>query len=437
MKKDYAPRKHTPHECCCGCHGEVVVHVTTMCDCGKPVRPPRKPGCCPPPDLEPTPGTVNLPQDEPPFHAPTSDLPPWKEGKPPAGDPGEVPWFRGQIGTIQRKGPRFGPRKDEFLPYLLVRFASGDRGARPVVGAPFWESPDIYVVPDQEAATAPLMPATTGGIARANAPNTLYAHIWNLGKAPAYRVRVEFYGFNPSLGINYVDAPGASVGATYIDLENRFTLFPQWQVVDGPSGPYLSRGCHAIVRCPQTWFPGFVNNGHECLVVRAFEPFLDGLTDKNQFSAMADRHVAQRNIAVVPAASPATIDLALDLGYAEAPDEAEVDVILDAPNSMEWLQLYMQDRNISLTPPTTPVVAGLLPPAIAGARLPELKEVPFESRRSLLRPAERFHRGCDPLRIFFHASAQNLRAHQAQVLRVRQRVAGDVIGGYTVVLIRA
>lgn len=45
-----------------------------------------------------------------------------------------------------------------------------------------------------------------GGIARANAPNTLYAHVWNVGKAPAFGVRVEFYWFNPSLGISRADA---------------------------------------------------------------------------------------------------------------------------------------------------------------------------------------------------------------------------------------
>jgi hypothetical protein len=49
---------------------------------------------------------------------------------------------------------------------------------------------------------------------------------------------------------------------------------------------------------------------------------------------------------------------------------------------------------------------------------------------------DRFHRGCDPLQIAVHASVAELQKGQAHVLRVRQRVEGDVVGGYTVVLIK-
>src|SRR5207249_2193593 len=139
-----------------------------------------------------------------------------------------------------------------------------------------WESPDIFVAPDQRAETAPLMPPSTAGVAKAGAPNTLYAHVWNLGKAPAYRVRVEFYWVNPSLGISRADAH--LVDAAWVDLANRFTLYPGWQQAVGADGrTYMSRGCHAVVRCPSTWFPVFENGGHECLVVRVYEPMLDGV----------------------------------------------------------------------------------------------------------------------------------------------------------------
>src|SRR5262249_13092171 len=153
---------------------------------------------CPPPKVDPRLPTI--PQS-PPFQSPTSAVSPWRQGRPPAGDPNEIPWFQGKLNDIIRNGPTFGPRKDEFLPFLVVRTASGDRGKRPYNGT-FWESPDIFVVPDQQASTALLMPPTFGAIAKANTANTLYAHVWNLGKAPAYRVRVEFYWADPSLGIS-------------------------------------------------------------------------------------------------------------------------------------------------------------------------------------------------------------------------------------------
>jgi hypothetical protein len=178
---------------------------------------------------------------------------------------------------------------------------------------------------------APLRPPATGGIAVANVPNTLYAHIWNLGKAPAYRVRVEFYWFNPSLGFSRASAN--LIGATWIDLANRFTLYSDWQEAGEGAGRYMTRGCHAIVRCPNSWLPQYENNGHECLIVRAFEPILDSVP-LNQFSPAADRHVGQRNIAVQQAASPASIDLALDLGYVTEPGDVEVDVEIVAPASV-------------------------------------------------------------------------------------------------------
>jgi hypothetical protein len=374
---------------------------------------------------------VDVPQDQPPPNPKTSDVPPWKVGRPAPGSSGEIPWFRGKIRDIGRNGPTFGPRKDEHLPFLLVRSSSGDRGNR-AIGGVFWESPDIWVLPNVEADVAPLMPPSMGGVAEANRPNTVYAHVWNLGKSQAYRVRVEFYWFNPSLGITRSDAN--LIGAAWVDLGNRFNVQQQWTEVRTPYGSWLSKGSHAIVRCPVTWWPVFENQGHECLVVRAFEPILDAVSP-NQFSAAKDRHVGQRNISVVKAASPASIDLKLDLGFPDAPAEAEVDVEMAAPGSMEWLQLYSGKRNPGYVS-AGQVVAGLLPPTALNARTVNLEQLPYECRTPLLRQTEKFYRGCDPLRIGFHASAADLLAGEAQVLRIRQRVGPDVIGGYSVVLLK-
>ena len=434
-------KKTQKYECSCPCHKEHRYHRRPVCTCGHPIQHPRENCCeceekqpcgpeCPEPEIPCQPGVVDVPQDVPPPKVTISPTPPWQNGKPQPGDPGEVSWFQGQIKGTGRKGPNFGPRKDEFLPYLLVRAASGDRGAHPFSGV-FWESPDIYVAPNVNAASAPLFPPTSGGVAQANVPNTLYAHVWNLGKSPAYRVRVEFYWFNPSLGISRSDAN--LVGAAWIDLANRFTVYPQWTQMTGPSGVYLSRGSHAIVRCPETWVPSYQNNGHECLVVRAFEPIFDAVSP-DQFSATADRHVGQRNIAVVLAASPASIDLPLSLGYIPNPAEAVVDVELAVPQTMEWLRLFTGKADPGLTAPAAGVVTGLMPPSIAGARLTDVAGLPANVRGTLLNQAEKFERGCDPLQIAVHASIQNVGPHEAQVIRVRQRIYGEVVGGYSLVL---
>src|SRR6185312_12554219 len=121
------------YACACGCHPHLVkVHTSKCCDCGKPVTPPSQ-GCeppkkpkCPPPKIKPQPGTVDVPQSPPPTIN-TSDTPIWKDGKPPAGDPGQIPWFKAKIKGTLLNGPTFGPRKDEYLPYLVIRANSGDR----------------------------------------------------------------------------------------------------------------------------------------------------------------------------------------------------------------------------------------------------------------------------------------------------------------------
>ena len=191
-----------------------------------------------------------------------------------------------------------------------------------------------------------------------------------------------------------------------IDLGNRCAHYPKWTQVEGPSGSYLSRGCHAIVKCPETWVPDFVNNGHECLVVRASEPLFDAVA-KEQFSASADRHVAQRNIAVVRSASPANIDLALDLSYLSHPAEAQLEVTVDGPTSMEWLKLYTGKADPSLRVPHEAVVSGLLPAALAGSRLQRISDLPFQVGISCCNPKS-ISRGCEPVNIGFHASTMYL-----------------------------
>jgi hypothetical protein len=325
----------------------------------------------------------------------------------------------------------FGPRKDEFLPFLFVRAKAGDRGKRTIVGE-FWESPDIYVVPNLEASIAPLEPPALGGVAQAGALNTVYAHLWNVGKAPAYRVRVEFYWFNPTLGIDR--SSSNAIGAAYVDLGNRYSHFTDWTVVNRPYGSFLSKGCHAIVKCPESWPAKYENNGHECVVVRVCDPFMDAVSP-DEFSAATNRHVAQRNIAVIQARSPASIDLNLSLGHLAEAADAEIEVTLESPASMEWLNLYMGNASTGLRVPQQPVMAGALPPVPPGSRVLKIGDLAFECRKPLLRPMERVARGCDPLSIPVHASVAELKANEAQVVRVRQRVNGDVIGGYSIVLI--
>jgi hypothetical protein len=167
-------------------------------------------------------------------------------------------------------------RVNQFYPYILIRSVVGDRGDRPI-NVPFWESPDIWTAPG-DPSVAPVIPSNHGGSLTAGQPHTVYAHVWNLGRAPIAGVKVEFYWFDPSLSFD--EAHAHLIGVTRVDL-----------------GPRSSVNCHSLVKCPKAWVPQMVNNGHECLVVRA-SAIGDNISASHPWEPWADRHIGQRNIHV-------------------------------------------------------------------------------------------------------------------------------------------
>jgi hypothetical protein len=174
-------------------------------------------------------------------------------------------------------------RADRFLPYLLIRTALGDGGDRPI-NVPFWESPDIWTALGDPANT-PAIPPDHGGTVQAGHPATLYAHVWNLGLAPLAGVRVEFYWIDPSVGVG--GNLSHLIGMARCELAGRGM-----------------QGSHKLVKCPTAWVPAIVNGGHECLFAR-----VSGIGDpigNNDWDPNKNRHVGQRNIAVVAAGTNVT-----------------------------------------------------------------------------------------------------------------------------------
>jgi hypothetical protein len=211
-----------------------------------------------------------------------SDAPPsWFDKQKPGPIEGELKERRAKLleelpKLLERQKDR--GRADSFYPYLLIRSVLGDRGDRPI-NVPFWESPDIWTA-QGDPATTPAVPSDPGGVVTAGKPNTVYAHVWNLGFAPLAGIRVEFYWFNPSTGI---DGSHANlIGMARCELAGRGMP-----------------GSHKLVKCPKPWMPVMQNGGHECLVVRA-----SGIGDPiggNEWQPWQNRHVAQRNVSVVQA----------------------------------------------------------------------------------------------------------------------------------------
>jgi len=313
------------------------------------------------------------------------------------------------------QGPKFGSRKDEYLPYLVVRANAGDRGARPLSGV-FWESPDIFIAPNLEACSAPNSPTTQAGLAQAGVPNTLWAHVWNLGQAPVYNARVEFYWFDPTLGFN--EAAANLIGVAYVDLGNR-----------------SSGKAHAYVKCPTTWVPTFLNGGHECLMVRCFEPLTDPL-GTHPWDASDDRHIGQRNIHVQNASSPAMVQITLRLGCGVGPGPASLEMHAVETSKIPWLALLAGKKHHGIREAAKPhVIAGLLPPTLWSKNQNRtlLKGLNRELANGILRSHLEFKRGCDELEAIAYVSVEGLESGECKVFRVEQRVSGKLVGGYTII----
>lgn len=330
-----------------------------------------------------------------------------------------------------RPGHWPGPRKDMQLPFLFLRANPGDTGTRPVIG-PFWESPDVYILGGTHPSVAPAVPPQLGQTALAGQDNTVYAHVWNLGLGPAREVIVEFYWCDPSLGFNPVGAH--LVGSTVTWLGSR-----------------RDADCHKVVKCPTSWVPTFLNRGHECLLVRAWDVAADPLTTP-EWDASINRHLGQRNIHVVPpgqtfgAAAPmagralaGVSGRATGLGAADVVGAAAglgpnpigaqplrlsvgalygtpatVTVERHAPATMPWLQLHSGQRGAF---PAQAVPTGQLLLAHPGGA---------DQTGQLTAHG-------DDAQVLFAPTDGPPRTGQAHVYRVTASQGGQVIGGYTVV----
>lgn len=401
-------KKHECHKC------HAIEELCDKCECCKRCCEENKQPCC----------GDNQPPNRPPYPS----APGWTPGQKPIKSPLDdatngddlFKAFDKAVFEIIRtsgnpKGPKFGKRKDEYLPFLVIRANAGDRGARPFNGV-FWESPDIFIAPDMDAPSAPATPTTSGGIAKAGASNTLWARIWNLGRAPVYNARVEFYWCNPSLGINSSSAN--MIGFTYADLGDRY-----------------SGKAQQIVKCPTTWIPSFVNNGHECLVVRVFEPLTDPLTNK-QWDVIYDRHVGQRNIAVVNAASPAYLELLIKMGCSAPQGTGELQITKAQVEDVAWLSILKGKKNHGLKNAANDVsvVGAMSPTSInAGLRPNTFKDADPKTLKKIFTNNVKFQRTCAEKESLIYMHVDNLKPGECVIYRIKQIVDGKLVGGYTLI----
>jgi hypothetical protein len=190
-------------------------------------------------------------------------------------------------------------RAQSFYPYLLIRTAVGDNGARPLDRntLPPNLSPDIWIREGNPARNAnPVVPPQTeapqitnigsysiapnahgfGGGIHSRTSYTILAHVWNLGLAPIVGVKVEFY-YAPTWAYDDLPRTARLLAIARCDLASRMS----------------ANHSHKMVECPQPLIAAKVNSSVEpepqTLVVRISSI---GDSPSAPWQPWSDRHVA-------------------------------------------------------------------------------------------------------------------------------------------------
>jgi hypothetical protein len=182
------------------------------------------------------------------------------------------------------------PRIEQFLPYLLIRSFAGDQGARPYATGHF-ESPDIWIAVGDPTST-PTIPPNRGDVLIPGHLTTIYAHVWNLGRAPVVGATVEFYHFR------YFNL----VIETFIPDESSLQLIGMAKV---DLAPRTSKECHKLVKCPKGWSVPFLVT--PVLQIGTLVVRISGIGDpigNDPYRPNTNRHVAMRSLKFSAIVSP-------------------------------------------------------------------------------------------------------------------------------------
>jgi|GEM_PF-4853701 len=187
-----------------------------------------------------------------------------------------------------------------FQPYLLIRSLPGDHGARPIPLPHldfefFTQVPDIWFAQGDPSVTPAIPPPPQPSIDRIELPAhsgtmipyTIYAHVWNLGRAPIGAAKVEFFAWVATPNVDHIVIPplppneAQLIGIARVDLP-----------------PRTSPNCHQLVKCPNALVVPPQDHQAGFATRLAVVAQISGLGDPvtSQFGFFDDRHVARRDI---------------------------------------------------------------------------------------------------------------------------------------------
>jgi hypothetical protein len=182
------------------------------------------------------------------------------------------------IGHYDEVGKRHRPKREDILPYLLIRaFTPGDRGARPIwPPTAFWESPDILLI-DADY-TGPFDPNLLVGTPVSGRSYRVFVRLFNLGLVESTGTNIRAWYVEPGFFTGQSGYEPHLIGGGFADLSDR-------------TRPAAQR----LVELDLPWTIPLALTGHECLVASASciaDPW-SGSFDANQ-----DRHLGQRNVTI-------------------------------------------------------------------------------------------------------------------------------------------
>lgn len=160
--------------------------------------------------------------------------------------------------------------------FLYIRTYAGDIGNRPLPSMNFWNTPDIGFTP-----ITTTTPVSTNEL-RAGETYRVACRLHNRGDVTVPYPKVEFFLTDPSIGFD-------TRFATYVGLSQMDGLL----LANGVGEAYYN-----YTVPPQ-------EAGHKCFFARtySFSP-LDKPNNVYALDPVTDRHVAQKNLHIVPQASP-------------------------------------------------------------------------------------------------------------------------------------
>jgi len=162
-------------------------------------------------------------------------------------------------------------------------------------------------------------------------PHTIFVRVWNLGHLAAVGVKLHVYWANPSFDFNNPATPPNVIGTRYINS------------LDDSNSP----ACHQLFRLPTPWIPDFVNDGHECLLVKV-SCFADG--GKAGYDANHNRHVGQLNLNLLSPNS--SMNLLLDRLLLALPRTADLHLLHGMGELTPILQANQPALAQQLRPPS-------------------------------------------------------------------------------------